>query len=76
MFQEAWTYFTQMGFLCVILLFQISNKSHLKSIDVLDVSKNDFYLVIIEHVNPLSALPQVTLNMRSIEDLHFFASHA
>lgn len=50
-----------MGFLNVVLFLQVPNKSYLKSVDALNVSKNHFQLVIIKHVHPLSALPQVAL---------------
>lgn len=61
MFQKTRSNFTKMGFLNVVLFLQVSHKSHLKSVDIFNVSKYHFQLVIIEHVNPLSALPQVAL---------------
>lgn len=66
MFQEAWSNLTEMGFLNVVLFLQVTNKSHLKSVDALNVSKNYFQLVIIKHVHPLSALLQVALQRKGI----------
>lgn len=50
-----------MGFLCVVLLLQVSHKAHLEAVDVLDVPEDDLKLVVIEHVHTLPALAQVSL---------------
>lgn len=50
-----------MGFLCVVLLLQVSHKTHLEAVDVLDVPEDDLKLVVIEHVHTLPALAQVSL---------------
>lgn len=64
-FQEAWPNLTEVGFLNIVLFLQVPNKSNLKSVDAFNVSENHFQLVIIEHVDPLSALPQVALQRES-----------
>lgn len=55
-----------MRFLCVVLFLQISNKAHLKAVDVLDVSKDDLQLVVIKHVHTLPALAQVALQTTQV----------
>lgn len=61
MFQKAWSNFRQMGILCVVLFLQVSHKAHLEPVDVLDVPKDDFQLVIVEHVYAFPALTQIPL---------------
>lgn len=61
-----------MGFLCVVLFLQVSNKSHLEAVDVLDVPKDDLQLVVIEHVHALPALAQVALQQRGLQLLWGF----
>lgn len=55
-----------MWFFCVVLFLQISNKAHLEAVNVLDVSKDDLQLVIIEHVHTLPTLAQVTLERKGV----------
>lgn len=55
-----------MGVLCVVLFLQVSNKAHLEAVDVLDVPKDDFQLVIVEHVHTLPALAQVALQQNGL----------
>lgn len=50
-----------MGLLCVVLFLQVSHKAHLEPIDVLNVPKNNFQLVIVEHVYTFPALTQIPL---------------
>lgn len=50
-----------MGLLCVVLFLQISHKAHLEPVDVLDVPKDNFQLVIVEHVYTFPALTQIPL---------------
>lgn len=56
-----------MGFLCVVLFLQVSNKAHLEAVDVLDVPKDDLQLVVIEHVHTLPALAQVSLQQQRLQ---------
>ena len=56
-----------MGLLCVVLFLQVSNEAHLEAVDVLDVSKNDLQLIIIEHVHTLPALAQVALQQYGLQ---------
>lgn len=53
-----------MWLLCVVLFLQVSNKTHLEAVNVLNVPKDDLQLVIIEHVHALPALAQVTLQQK------------
>lgn len=50
-----------MGLLCVVLFLQVSHKAHLEPVDILDVPKDDFQLVIVEHVYAFPALTQIPL---------------
>lgn len=50
-----------MGVLCVVLFLQVSHKAHLEPVDILDVPKDDFQLVIVEHVYAFPALTQIPL---------------
>ena len=54
-----------MGILCVVLFLQVSHKAHLEAVDVLNVPKDHFELVIIEHVHPLPTLAQVALREKA-----------
>lgn len=56
-----------MGLFRVVLLLQVSNKAHLEAVDVLNVPKNDFQLVVIEHVHTFPALAQVPLQQNSLQ---------
>lgn len=50
-----------MGLLCVVLFLQVSHEAHLEPVDVLDVPKDNFQLVIVEHVYTFPALTQIPL---------------
>ncbi len=56
-----------MRFLCVVLFLQVSNKTHLETVDVLNVSKDDLQLVVIEHIHTLPALAQVSLQQYGLQ---------
>lgn len=60
-FQKARSNFREMGLLCVVLFLQVPHKAHLEPVDILDVPKDDFQLVIVEHVYALPALTQIPL---------------
>lgn len=64
MFQETGSYFTEMWVIIVVLLFQISHKTHLKPVDFFNIPKYYLQLVITEHVPSLPALLQVTLQTK------------
>lgn len=64
MLQEAGSYLAEVGVIIVVLLLQVSHEAHLKSVDVFNVSKDDFQLLITEHVPSLSALLQVPLQTK------------
>lgn len=55
-FKETRSNFTEMGVLVVVLFLQVPDKTHLKSVDIFDVTKDDFQLFITEHIPPLPAL--------------------
>ena len=65
MLQEAGSDLTEVRFLCVVLLLQISNKPQLESVDVLNVPEYDFQLVIVKHVPSFFALSKVTLQRQN-----------
>lgn len=64
MLKEARSYLAEVGVIIVVLLLQVSYKAHLKSVDVFDVPKDDFQLLVTEHVPSLAALLQVSLQTK------------
>lgn len=64
MLKEARSYLAEVGVIIVVLLLQVSHKAHLKSVDVFNVPKDDFQLLVTEHVPSLAALLQVALQTK------------
>lgn len=60
-FKETRSDLTEMGILVVVLFLQVPDKTHLKSIDIFNVPKDDLQLFITEHIPSLPALLQVAL---------------
>ncbi len=60
-FQKARSDLAEMRFFRVKLFLQVSDKAQLESVNVFDISKDHFQLIVVKHVSPLFTLTEIPL---------------